>query len=312
MTNKTLQIDSTEHKESRYDKILQDITTNTLAKLSLKRMKRSEIMNIASTTMDGVEIDIKNFDTITLNAQTKRVLDVLVLKLTSQMPYNATAEEVDKNRLVNINIKEFMELCGLKDIKEARKQLKETKKALFEVHIHYENERLKKRVDARLIDAVEEDFDTKRDGNVSFYFTMNMARHLSRAYPMHISLNMFKIDMRRYPHARNMSRAFYVHHNMNKNKKNSNRMSIENILKWLPDMPTHEEVLSDGRQIRQRVIEPFERSLNSLIEYGIITRWIYLNSDGSNIPDDQIAVIKYEDWIGLLIEFELKDYPLQI
>lgn len=141
---------------------------------------------------------------------------------------------------------------------------------------------------------------------------MNTARHLSRAYPMHISLNMFKIDMRRYPHARNMARASYVHNNMNKNKKNANRIVIENILKWLPDMPTHKEVLNDGRQIQQRVIEPLECSLNSLVEYGTITSWRYINGDGADVADDQAKNIKYDDWICLLIEFELKDYPLQL
>lgn len=196
-----------------------------------------------------------------------------------------------------------MELCGLKDIKEARKQLKETKMALFEIYIRYKNERLKKNVDARLIDAVEEDFETKRDGNVSFYFTMNMARHLSQAYLMYISLDTFKIDMRRYPHARNLSRAFYVHYNMNRNKKNANRISVGTLLKWLPDMPTYENVLSEGRQIRQRMIDPFERSLNALIEYGIITEWKYVGDTAST------STVKYEDWINLLIEFELKDYP---
>lgn len=148
------------------------MTTNTLAEFSLKRKDHNERLNIANTTVDGVEIDIKNFDNVTLNAQTKRVLDVLVLKLTSQVPYNATAEEVDKNRLVNINIKEPMELCGLKDMKEARKQLKGTKRALFEVHIHYENERLKRSVDARLIDSVEEDFDTKKEMGTSRFISL--------------------------------------------------------------------------------------------------------------------------------------------
>ena len=79
-------------------------------------------------------------------------------------------------------------------------------------------------------------------------------------------------------------------------------------------MPTYDEVMNaDGdRHIEKRIIRPFERDMNALVdEYDILETWHYCTKNGEMLTDEQLQNYDYSDWNEWLIEFYLKEYPQQ-
>ena len=94
--------------------------------------------------------------------------------------------------------------------------------------------------------------------------------------------------------------------------KNANRLSVRNLIKVCPDLPSYDEVMETDRTVRRRIIEPFEKDMYALAEkYGILKTWRYCNKKGVPLTDGQWQNLNYRDWIELYIEFEIADYPDQ-
>lgn len=315
-------------EQKKYSSILQGKATNALTKTSKKSMELDPFTLTGRTTRDGVQVFLENYNSLSLNVQTHKVLDALTIKLTSNFPFGAkaTAEQIASHRIVEISVDEYMQLCGLSDRKEARKQLKEAIHTLYNISLEWDEisyivpEGKKKRVkqenhySVRLTDAkIEAKENPLRRGKVVFAFSYTLAQYLSKAYIMAYPDKLLSINAKYNPHSYYMGRKITEHHNMNIGKDNANRIAVSTLLKALPDMPTYADVMrGNSRSVTQKIIQPFERDLIALKDtYGILASWKYCNSKGEPLTDEQIESYTYDVWEKWLIEFELTDYPDQ-
>ena len=53
---------------------------------------------------------------------------------------------------------------------------------------------------------------------------------------------------------------------MNIGKNNEDIISVKALLSDAPYIPSYEKVMKTGRQLNQRIIEPFERDMDALSE----------------------------------------------
>ena len=316
-------------EQQGYSNILQGKAINALAHTSKRGFTVNPITGIGSMTAEDVEIFIRNYNSIVLNVPTHKVLDALTIKLTSNFPHGkeATAENIDRHRAVEISVDEYMELCQLKDRKEARKQLREAALALFDVALewdelrYYVPEGKKKRVKetyhwkARIIDTTgaDADQDPVKRGKVAVKFTFDIAKYLSQAYIMPYPDKLLSINAKYNPHSYYIGRKLAEHHNMNIGKENANRISVKTLLAALPDLPSYESIISTaGKNVTQQIIQPFERDMIALRDkYGILASWNYCNSKGEPLTEEQVESYSYDTWVQWLIEFELASYPDQ-
>ncbi len=315
-------------EQQGYSHILQGKATNALAHTSKRGFSVNPITGIGSMTTDSVEIFVRNYNSIVLNVPTHKVLDALTLKLTGNFPHGkeATAESIDAHRAVELSVDEYMELCQLKDRKEARKQLREAAQALFDVALEWDEVRYyvpegkKKRTKetyhwkARIIDTTGADAsrDPVTQGKIAIKFSFDIAKYLSQAYIMPYPDKLLSINAKYNPHSYYIGRKLAEHHNMNIGKENANRIAVKTLLAALPDLPSYGDIMTDARQITKRIIQPFERDLIALRDkYGIIASWNYCNSKGEPLTDEQVESYSYESWVQWLVEFELTSYPDQ-
>ena len=220
-----------------------------------------------------------------------------------------------------------MELCGLKDKKEARKQLNEAMQTLYNLSLswdelrYYVPEGKKKRVkenvhwQARIIDYMGQDLEQApvRRGRVYAKFTMDIARYLSQAYIMPYPDKLMTINSKQNPHSYYIGRKLAEHHNMNIGKANACRISVKALLDALPDLPSYDSIMnSNSRSVTQKIIQPFERDLIALKDtYNVLKSWKYCNHNGEPLTEEQVESYSYSTWEQWLIEFELADYPDQ-
>lgn len=319
--------ETTPEQRKEYSSILQGKPTNTVTKTSKKSLALDPFTETGRANREGVQVFLKNYNALSLNVQTHKVLDALTIKLTNNFPFGetATAEQIAERRIVEITVDEYMQLCGLKDRKEARKQLKEAIQTLYNISLEWDEvsyivpEGKKKRVkqsvhyNIRLTDAIIElEENPLKRGKVVFAFSFTLAQYLSKAYIMPYPNKLLALNAKYNPHSYYMGRKLAEHHNMNIGKENANRIAVSTLLKALPDMPTYAEVMQNmNGSLTQKIIQPFERDLIALVNNGILASWKYCNSKGEPLTEEQIDSYSYDVWEKWLIEFELADYPDQ-
>ena len=278
--------------------IRQGVMTNQLTKI---------VANKDNTKLDvftGISIYQKNQD-FQLNfintdfsqvrgytATTSILLDILIYKLTQTGANSPT---------ITITLDEFMRLRGLKNKKEARKQINADLETLFNCRVSFSDTtsgKYKNYLDIHILDSkgIKNSIITATLGS-SFYM-------LIKNYPlMLMPLNIFALDLKTNPHSYYISRKLSEHLRMNLNKPSENIISVRALVESCPLLPTYDEVSQAGRQVNQRIIQPFIRDLTELEDY---FKWEFCNAKGKPLTPEQIELSDYDTFINLYIQFEWK------
>lgn len=290
-----------------YQLILQGSPINAFFALLNKSPEFDSFNNSADFNVNNVKFKIKNFKNLHFNNTSFRVFDYLLLKMTKLIPYNrinlVSDSDLQPFQNVRVSLADFMRSCHLSNNTKAQHQFADAINVLLATSIQW-NEPVKRKrktefifFDSRIISA----FQPVRGGFL-LHFDLKFLRYLSSfAYIMPYPTKILSIDFRRNPNSYFIVRYLLLHHNMNYFKLNSNTISIKTLLEYVPTLPSYFEVRKDkdDGHVRKRIIDPFERDLQFLKEFGILHDWTYSSP----------VSYKYKSWIKSLISFTFVDYP---
>lgn len=97
-------------------------------------------------------------------------------------------------------------------------------------------------------------------------------------------------DDKRYQSAFAIGYRLTSHTFMNADKPNAYRISVTSLLNHAKAIPTAEEIeASDRGHQTSRIVSPFERSLDYLVELGFLKSWDYCHSNGESLTDAENA-----------------------
>ena len=254
----------------------------------------------ATVTEGDLTITFPHFDSIKgLETSTYKLLDALLVSFT---------ESGGKSLTVMLPLDEYMEKCGLKDRKEARKRAKEDLETLFDARISYKEKDHAGQpggfVDLRICDAK----GISKRGIITFSIPAPFAQIL-KGYPiMPYPAQLWRINQKRNPNSYYFLRRIAEHKNMNIGKKNEDIISVKTLLSASPYLPKRADVAKAGRQLKQRIIDPFERDMDELEETLI---WEYCHSNNTPLTDEELQNFSYELFEKLLVKITWKRYPDQ-
>ena len=318
-------------KTSKLDKIVHDAQQKALSELKepyiamLNGTATNQLTNISTNSIPPIIYTITGNATIEqgtlkvfidkyselkgVRTSTLKLLDVCTMHLTKQNTYRGNNERINTN--VVIPLEQYMSLCGTPLTKSSkdktRRKVKEDLETLFHMSLEWTESRGKKTKDfakMRICDKI-----AIVRGNINFSFSKDMARYLTNAYIMQYPMELLKVDERNsnlYP----LGRKLLLHYSMNNNRKKgtSNIISVKALLEVCPDIPTYENVMSEGRQLDQRIRTPLEKALDAL-EF---INWEYSNSKGVSLTEKYISSKDYKTFEKLYIKFDVIGFPIEI
>lgn len=286
-----------------FSTIRQGTATNALTKVNsiLGRNTVIDQFTGAATVTEGdFTITFPHFESIGgLKTSTHRLLDVITVVLT---------ESGAKSPTVSLSLTEYMEKCGLKDRKEARKQAEEDLETLFDARISYKEKNRAGQpggfADARICEAK----GISRDGIISFKFSDTLYQTLLRSCTMPYPQQLWRLNSKRNPNSYYFLRKIAEQKNMNVGKASEDIIAVKTLLAASPAMPTHRSVAAKDRHFSRSIIEPFERDMNALEDTLV---WEYCHSKGAPLTDEELQNFNYELFKTLLLKITWKQYPDQ-
>lgn len=294
-------------EKSTFSTIRQGTATNALTKVKPSTKKNTVIDPITGTatitqgslTITIPDLTIPDFTELTgFKTSTYQLLDALTVALT---------ETGAKSPVVALSLEEYMAKRGLKNKKEARKQATADLETLFNAKISFKEKRRKGQEqdfhDIRIIDS-----KGIRKGIINVSFGTSFYNILL-GYPiMPYPAQLWTLNANRNPNSFYLLRKIAEHKNMNVGKKNEDTIAVKTLLAVAPNLPSYEEVMATGRQLNQRIIEPFERDMDALED---TLTWTYCHSNNSPLTDEELASLSYDTFKSLLIKIDWKQYPDQ-
>ena len=276
---------------------------------------------------EGVIITIDEEAIQDISAQTFKALIILLTEVTKQLPRgNAiTAEAVNKGRTVKLPLSDYMDLCRVKDRKEARAQLNDAIKALYAVSLEWDESvyekpegksrkvKVSKHHRMRITDhtITEEEGNPIRNGVAEFKFSFDMAEYMSNSYIMPYPTALLSINTHLHPYSIQLGWKLCALHNMNYgNEKRQNSTTVKTLLSAAKGIPRYSELAQRGN-IYNRIIRPLDRDLAALVEAGVLSSYWYFTDIGVRIEPSQLGSLSYAEFSALNIHYELMNYPDQ-
>ena len=315
--------------EGKYKKFYQGTITNSATAISkktkpTKKTETSVTYDLAGKTEGSVILT--NPAENELSLASSQLMDVITIYLTEKLPHNASDESLTKFLDCKLPVETYMMSRGLSDKNQAVKEMKKDLETLFNMRMVAETKRMAPRKNRTTGEVtfrkVTEKMairviDAKPDGEIRdyahFHIALSFARYLVHsqimAYPLPILLTAKNKNI--YYIGKKLAEHYNINQFKAKRKTDKNYISISALLEYTPEIPTFEEEQSRGRHYRQKCIEPLEKTLDALMELGVVSKWHFTNAKKKPLSEDDLTKysVSFDEWKERLLYFELKDYP---
>jgi len=259
-------------------------------------MKLKVSQNITAKFENYLTDDNRNRE---ITAETWRLFDFLMM-IANKRGFNK-----DGVPTVRFTLDEYIEARGLKLTKRQRQNTRERIKkeidTLYKLSIGWEGKNLqnqRRRFRERLIIG---EYDEPSRGVVFVKFNPALLPYIE-ASAMPYPKKIWTIDLIRNPHSFYLGRKISLHKKMNNGKTNADFISVNALLKSCPVLPKYQQLRGKG-QIKQRIINPFERDMDELDFF----EWHYVNQDKEIV--DRKNITGFNAFITLNVKIDWKSYP---
>jgi hypothetical protein len=244
--------------------LAQSHTSNKLSKKLTERIAEPaqfDIYGNGSITEKDFRLFVKGYRELVngVNETAARLLDSLMI--------TATRNGL-QNTLVTLPIKEYLDMRGLKDEKEIRRQVKNDIEALERISFEYKGTGknkgawLKVSISGGTVGQI-------KNGDIIFRFNQDFFESFkvgagNRYLYMYFPQEALRGNIKENPWKYWLARKISEHKRMNIGKPNEDTISVQTLIDACPNYPTYEKVMREDRAITRRIIEPFERDLDAL------------------------------------------------
>lgn len=190
----------------------------------------------------------------------------------------------------SFTLREYMNLCGLTDTKEARKSLVYDVNLLWNTSIRFKNgDKI------RLLGKTNEKELYSR-GTVNFALSAEFREWL--ADPKKSFWAYYPLSILQLPElAGKIAFKLIAHYAMNAAKKNANYISTKTLMEAAQ---LNEENIkpskTGGKPLKQRIIDPIEKALETLESVGILREFYLMGPRKTRLTDDELVSYNFRDW----------------
>lgn len=252
----------------------------------------------------GDDVVIYELENITLQFERFKNLDAFGKKVLIFLIYTYTRFGANEKREINFRISDYMELCGLKSVRNAMDQIRKGQENLFSLSVLARKPKsvLDTPKERRLI--ADKDSDFKSDFAMVEITNQFIELTKENRY-IKLSKLYFRLNLLHYPNSPDMLLKFSEQKSMNFNSRNNDIIRIGAVIEACPNLPKYDEIKSEGR-INQRIKDPFFRDLCRLGE--VLTFELY-TIEKKKISIDEAKELPFEEFENVRIHIKWLNYP---
>lgn len=310
--------------DAMYYKTLQGpLVNNIISSLTTTGVQLDAIAHTAELYREGnkiIRIDERALDD--LSDQAIKVLIILNNKATEQLPQKAdfTEASILRNRTVKISLGEYMAACEIGDRKSARDQLNAGVRTLYAVSYNWQevmyipqegkrkDKREEKHYSTRIVETIgtmEGENPVKR-GTADLVLTYGYAEYLALSYYQNYPAALLKINSKLHPYSISLGWKLSTMYNMDAGKATQGKTTVATLIKAVKKFPRYNPAKG---QAYQRIIHPFDRDMQELVERGILSDYAYYDGMGNRITT--LASLSYAEFSALDVRYTMAGYPDQ-
>lgn len=289
------------------------MTTDVLA-LNTRHKEPEEFDRITGNAVfrqGGTTLTISNFGKlgVAFKTSTLKLFDFCVTLLTAENSSSINSNGKIINQ-VTFPIAEYTEICGKSNTKASIDKMRRSLRKDFEVlrvaSLGYAVAP-STREDLGRCSIVTAYYFSK--GNAVVDFHPNLVQFFANAFLSVYPLSLYQTDERN-ENAYSLGRRLAVHASIDNNirRGTADKIKVSNVLDHCPALPEYEEVMKGNRAVYDRIIKPFEETLNKIPDLD----WKLTNEEKKPYTEEELENRVYRDFNEFMdsyIVFKFKGEP---
>lgn len=257
---------------------------------------------------------------VKLNGRTQQIFDYIVMQFTSKVPAKASKEVIDANKELTLDLREISNLFKI-TMRNTRNMVIASIRSLQNIKIRQLNIAIKEKKEKPLDATVWESVILQGVGcSVTENLISNsktkvllgdkLAEYLPTASIMPLCLSLFSINTSKYPNAYAIGRHLNILFKMNYYKPRRNTVTVKELLEVAPSIPKYETLIQEGN-VYQRIIAPFIRDMNILVNNNVLKEWYLIDNVTNEKYEEQRSKISYHKFKLMKVFFDFQDFPMK-
>ena len=281
---------------NKFSIMRQSSATNRLAMMKTTTSDEADKDDNVILENGNLSVTLENYSQLSsgLKATTHRLIDAIMIRCT---------ETGAKENVVTLSLGEYMEMCGLKNLKEMRKQVNAELKTILNMKLSFSksSNREQSFKDIKLCESA-----AIKNNRIVFEFSSDFFRILKYMPVMPYPMKLFNINQKKNPNSYYFLKKISEHKKMNYFKKNADIISVKTLLECTPELPKYDDVMAGDRAVGRRIIDPFEHDLTELKD---VFKWEYCHANGTKLSGFELDDFDYHVFYSLMIKVKWMEYP---
>lgn len=275
--------------KSDFVEIRQTQELNEMQQIGIKRGELNEITGNFEMERGDYLYQIIDYDaTKKLRTSTQQLCLAIVSELCTRG---------FSSRKIFLGIKGYMELRDLHDAKEARQQMLNDVRVLFNLEAVHDGEHFR----------IVQNYDEKRRGMIPITVSEEFFELLKESgYCMSLPPQLFKLSAKKTPNAFYFLYKITATKRINLGTKREDKIRMETLLNSSPELPHYNEVMEMSGAVKKRIIDPVIRDLDALSD---TLNWSVCDDCGQPVEKSKLAKMRYYEFMRLSVHIDWHNYP---
>ena len=250
---------------------------------------------------------------VAIYGRTQQLMMFYIERFTKAIRHGCTEGQALNHKKIKFTVSEVAREFNLSS-KQARRLIISSSTAMQMMVIQWEDNLRGKKIlhSSNIIQGFDyyrpdKENDLKH-GEVTVTLADGFATILPQLYIMWYPRSIRKISLRRYPSANAFALKLASVYNMNFSKDNRGTVSVPTLLSVTQEIPNYEKLQDGAGQLQKRIINPFVRTLDALVDNGVLSGW-QLVYDGNVVPQEEYKGLRYTKFSECNVVYEMANFP---
>ena len=297
------------------------LTQNLLAglKKNSKGKNRLSIRQVMKRTNQVIKYSIKselvepgwrdeNNGQISLDGRSAQFLWFLIAKFAQELPPQPSLADINRSSVIIFRNSEIADIFKM-TARNARNVIADSFITLKSVIWDFNEWSKEKNANVHYtFSPVETKIEVARFGYTGIRLNLEFAHYLAKTPLRVLPVSVLSLNPKRNPNSLPFAIKLISNWHINRGREQQNKISVTSMLEIAFEIPKYEDIVENHGRVKFRIMRPFFRDMDKLVETGIISCWYFqkpkqpqkISPDCENITYDEFK--NYNIYYKLLID----------
>ena len=272
-------------------------------------MKRTNQVIKYSINSELVEPDWRdeNNGQISLDGRSAQFLWFLIAKFAQELPPQPSSADINRNSVIIFRNSEIADIFKM-TARNARNVIADSFITLKSVIWDFNEWSKEKNANVHYtFSPVDTKIEVEKYGYTGIRLNLEFVHYLAKTPLRELPLSVLSLNPKRNPNSLPFAIRLISNWHINRGREQQNKIRVTSMLEIACEIPKYEYIIEKHGRVKHRILRPFFRDMDQLVQSGIISCWYFQKPKQPQKISPDYEKITYDEFKNYIIYYEMPD-----